>query len=78
MSDHDPRLLEAAKRVLRDAGKEVFGNEAVQNIVARAREIDTKNRMHELLCKFFYIMRKSVLLLLYIDCFTPILCRYPS
>ena len=53
MSDHDPRLLEAAKRVLRDSGKEVFGNEAVQNIVARAREIDTKNRMHELLCKFF-------------------------
>ena len=53
MSDHDPRLLEAAKRVLRDAGKEVFGNEAVQNIVARAREIDIKNRMHELLCKFF-------------------------
>ena len=53
MSDHDPRLLEAAKRVLRDSGKEVLGNEAVQNIVARAREIDIKNRMHELLCKFF-------------------------
>ena len=53
MSDHDPRLLEAAKLVLRESGQQIFSNEAVQNIVAMARAIDTKVRMNELLCKFF-------------------------
>lgn len=54
MSDHDPRLLEAAKKALKKYGVVYPSNLSPQDIVKKAGDLGevAKALMNELLCKF--------------------------